>query len=100
MPDTDIEIDFLSHHRKAQSKPDPKYPLGICIDLSDGKKTQCSAALPYPAECCGVLLVRCRTCGANAAITTAGRSDDPRRVILACKSASPADRGRRGRKRR
>lgn len=82
---TRIAVEFLSHHRKAQVAPNPKYPDGVDVDLSIRGKAACLADLPYPAECCGVLLVRCTKCGASAAITTAGRTDDPRTVKLACK---------------
>ena len=81
---SDIQIEFLSHHRKAQVAPNPDYPDGIDVDLTNGAKRACLANLPYPAECCGILFVRCRKCGTNAAITTAGRRDDPRTVKLAC----------------
>jgi hypothetical protein len=57
------------------------------LDLTKGAKVACLAELPYPAECCGVLIVRCTKCGENVAITTAGRADDPRTVKLPCKSA-------------
>jgi hypothetical protein len=40
--------------------------------------------LPYPADCCGVLIVRCKKCGSGHAITTAGRVDDPKSVKLPC----------------
>lgn len=80
-----ITVQFLSNGRKAQCAPDPAHPEGIDIDLTDGEPVCCRAKLPYPAECCGVLVVRCRTCGYSAAITTAGRTDDPRTVKLPCK---------------
>jgi hypothetical protein len=79
-----LEVEFISHHRKAKVSPNPRFPDGIDVDLSKGKAS-CRAELPYPADCCGVLLVHCDSCGANAAITTAGRRDDPRSVRLACK---------------
>jgi hypothetical protein len=84
---SDIQVEFLSHNRKAKVAPNPDYPDGIDVDLTNGKKVACLANLPYPAECCGILFVYCKKCGANAAITTAGRLDDPRRVKLACKAA-------------
>lgn len=81
-----IKVDFLSHHRKAQCEPNPNYPDGIAVDLSEGAGKTCTGALPYPAECCGVLIARCSVCGANAAVTTAGRPDDPRSIKFACKA--------------
>jgi len=80
-----ISVAFLSYDRPARVAPDPRFPDGIDVDLSKGKPF-CRAELPYPAECCGVLLVNCESCGANAAITTAGRRDDPRSVKLPCKT--------------
>ncbi len=74
-----ISVTFLSHGRKAQCEPNPAYPDGIDIDLSNGAAAYCKSKLPYPAECCGVLIVRCSICGESAAITTAGRPDDPKR---------------------
>lgn len=79
-----ITVEFVSHNRKAQMPPNPKYLGGIDIDLRNGANQGCETPLPYPAECCGILLVHCSTCGSNAAITTAGRADDPRSVKLAC----------------
>jgi hypothetical protein len=85
---SDIQIKFISHHRKAKNKPNPEYPDGIDLDLTKGAKVACLADLPYPAECCGILIVRCKKCGANATITTAGRRDDPRSVKLGCDGSS------------
>lgn len=79
-----ITVNFLSHNRKAACAPNPAYPNGIDLDLTDGAKVACLADLPYPAECCGVLIVRCTACGSGHAITTAGRVDDPKSVKLPC----------------
>jgi hypothetical protein len=81
-----ISVKFFSHNRKAKCAPNPKYPDGIDVDLSDGAKVACFTELPYPAECCGVLFVSCGECGLTVAVTTAGRPDDPRSVKLGCKS--------------
>ncbi|MET4187667.1 hypothetical protein ABIB86_000384 [Bradyrhizobium sp. JR1.7] len=83
-----IDVTFVTNGRKAQCAPNPAHPNGIDVDLAHGAKSACLANLPYPAECCGILIARCKTCGASAAITTAGRPDDPRTVTLACKRAS------------
>jgi hypothetical protein len=80
-----IRTTFISHHCKAQCAPNPAYPNGIDVDLSEGSGTYCKAKLPYPAECCGVIVAICDVCGASAGITTAGRPDDPRTVTFACK---------------
>jgi hypothetical protein len=82
---SNLKVYFLSGKRQARCPSDPAYPHGMDVDLSDGAMSTCAGNLPYPAECCGMLMVRCAKCGANAAITTAGRVDDPRTVKLACK---------------
>lgn len=85
-----IRATFISHHRKAKQAPNPNYPNGIDIDLSNGAGATCQGNLPYPAECCGLILAYCDVCKANAAITTAGRPDDPRTVTFACKRPKEA----------
>lgn len=89
-----IAVTFLSHNRKPKCAPNPAYPDGMEVDLTDGKKVACLAELPYPAECCGVWIVRCETCGASAGITAAGRIDDPRTVKLGCKSSALSSNNR------
>lgn len=93
MATSSLEVTFLSHHRKPTCAPNPAHPNGIDVDLTDGARVACLAELPYPAECCGVLIVRCNKCLESVAITTAGRADDPRTVKLPCKATavSPAD---------
>lgn len=88
----DLSVTFISHRRKAKCAPHPDYPNGIDIDMTKGAKVGCLADLPYPAKCCGILIVRCEKCGESAAITTAGRVDDPRTVKLAC-ALTTADGG-------
>jgi hypothetical protein len=80
-----ISVKFIDLGREPKEKPNPNYPAGIDIDLSDGASWCCNAPLPYPAPRVGYLFVNCDICGANALITTAGRVDDPRSVKLACK---------------
>jgi hypothetical protein len=64
---------------------DPRYPNGIDLDLTNGQRRSCSTNLPYPAKRCGQFVISCSVCGLTAAVTTAGRRDDPRSVKLACK---------------
>jgi hypothetical protein len=71
--------------REPQCAPNPLYPTGIDIDISNGATRTCSTVLPYPARRCGYYAVECRTCGLRATITTAGRPDDPRAVKLPCR---------------
>ena len=73
--------------REPQCKPDPKYPDGVLVNLSThaAQKT-CCFNLPYPAPRCGSYVVNCKKCGYRAAITVAGRSDDPNAVIMPCQT--------------
>ena len=66
--------------------PDPKYPNGVHVDLSFNAKKACLVHVPYPAQRIGQYLIECDACGLNAAITTAGRPDDPRTIKLRCKT--------------
>lgn len=70
--------------REPQCAPNPAYPTGIDVDGSFGAENTCTVALPYPAMRCGRYEVKCRACGRTAAVTTAGRPDDPRSVKIAC----------------
>ena len=80
-----LTVTFIDAGRFPTQKPDPKFPEGIDVDLTNGRKKFCSAALPYPAPRCGMLVVRCDVCGTDAVITTAGRIDDPRSIKMPCK---------------
>lgn len=88
---TDFDVKFLSHNRKAKCAPNPKYPRGMDVDLAGDAKLVCLAELPCPAECCGIWIVECETCGLRVGITAAGRPDDPRTAKLPCKR-SPQDK--------
>jgi hypothetical protein len=65
--------------------PDPRFPNGVDIDVTNGQVRSCQTELPYPAERCGYFVVACSVCGLSCAITTAGRRDDPRSLKVACK---------------
>lgn len=82
----DWHIEWVDFGRAPQSPPNPKYPDGIDIDCSDGAAVTCSAQLVHPTLRCGAYKVRCRTCGQTAAVTTAGRPDDPRSLKMACRA--------------
>ncbi len=79
-----FEIKFVSHGRKAECQPDPNYPNGMVADVSRDAAIKCSTDLPYPAECIGVWLVKCKTCNRTVAVTAAGRADDTKAVIINC----------------
>lgn len=75
---------WIDREREPTQPPNPDYPNGIEMDMSDGQKS-CESVLPYPAPRCGMFYIDCKRCGTNAMITTAGRIDDPRSVKLKCK---------------
>lgn len=78
-------VEFKASGRgKAQCAPDPNYPAGKSIDISDGARPFCKIALPYPAPECGHFMVTCQACSLKVAITAAGRPDDPISVKLPC----------------
>jgi hypothetical protein len=85
MSGSQFKIKWLDRGREPKCPPDPAYLKGIDIDSSGGAARACKTELPYPAKRCGVYYVECEICGTNAAITTAGRPDDPRSVTLPCK---------------
>jgi hypothetical protein len=81
-----LKFEWIDGNREPKVKPDPAFPIGKDLDISDGRPS-CKTALPYPAKRIGHYLVKCDVCGTNALITTAGRPDDPRSVTLPCKRA-------------
>lgn len=71
-----------------QCPPNPAYPDGIDVGADHAEPgPSCKAALPYPAPERLVWMVRCKRCGYRAAVTAAGRRDDPRSVTMPCKAA-------------
>lgn len=78
-------VEFKASGRgKARCEANPDYPDGVHLDMAQ-EKSGCDVELPYPAPECGYFLVKCETCGSNAAITAAGRPDDPRTAKLPCR---------------
>jgi hypothetical protein len=75
--------------RKAQHPPDPRYPLGLTVDGSEGRPS-CTVSLQYPAPCVGKWLIGCDQCGTVSIVTAAGRADDPHTVRLPCKPQGTA----------
>lgn len=80
----DFEIKWIDRQREPQNPPNPDHPRGIDIDLSEGAAQTCKSELPYPAKRIGFYMVNCNICDLTVMITTAGRSDDPRSITLAC----------------
>lgn len=79
-----FEITWIDGGREPRCAPNPDYPNGKDCDGSMGAKVTCTAQLPCPAKRCGHYIVKCKTCGFTAAVTTAGRPDDPRSIKLPC----------------
>jgi hypothetical protein len=80
-----LKVKWIDAIREPQNAPDPKYPDGVDLDLSNGAAATCSTSLPYPAKRCGLYVITCGTCHTHNVVTTAGRRDDPRSVKLVCK---------------
>lgn len=86
------EISWHGTGRKATQPPNPDYPNGIdlgAVHNSGSLRVTCRVELPYPAECVGHWVITCRDCGMTVACTAAGRPDDPRSIIIACKTSCP-----------
>lgn len=81
-----MKIEWIDSGREPQCAPNPDYPNGKDMDVSDGAAKTCFTELPYPAKRCGHYIVECETCGLRFGVTTAGRPDDPRSLKVACKS--------------
>jgi hypothetical protein len=77
-------IEWIDSGREPQCKPDPNYPDGKDIPALSAGRPTCRVELPYPAKRCGVYIVECETCGLRYAVTTAGRPDDPRSIMMVC----------------
>jgi hypothetical protein len=85
MSDTNLKVEWIDGNREPRCEPDPKYPKGIDLDVTQGQTTFCETNLPYPARRCGYFVVTCSLCELGVAITTAGRPDDPRSVKIPCR---------------
>jgi len=86
-----IDVTFIDAGREATQRPDPRYPNGVDLDATKGEERTCTRNLPYPSPRCGMLKIVCLTCGYVAAVTVAGRADDPRTVKLPCKAVASTD---------
>lgn len=87
MSEQQFDITWEDAGLSPRCKPNPAYPNGIDVDVSNGASAihSCKVTLPYPAERIGKYLVECKHCGIRVACTTAGRADDPRSIKMACK---------------
>ena len=86
MTEPRAKVTFIDRGRFATEKPNPAYPDGVDLDISEGAMRACLIKLPYPAPRCGYWAVECMGCGLNALVTCAGRPDDPRSLKMACKA--------------
>ena len=77
-------VTFLDRDRDPTEPPDPRYPDGIDLDMSDGARRACLVKLPHPAPRCGLWAVECTSCGFTAIVTCAGRRDDPKTLKMKC----------------
>jgi hypothetical protein len=79
-----FEILWVDSGVMPQCPPRPEYPDGVDIDASRGQFLACVTPLDYPAPRVGYYQIKCRICGRNLAVTTAGRPDDPRSIKVPC----------------
>lgn len=78
-----ISVEWRASGRgKAQCPSNPDYPEGITLRTPTG--FGCLVDLPYPAPECGAHILRCKACGSSAAVTAAGRPDDPISFQMMC----------------
>ena len=85
MRQTQFQVRWIDHNRKAVQPSNPDYPNGKDIDSCGPNEKGCNIPLTYPAPRCGLFVIRCLKCGLRAACSTAGRRDDPRSIKLRCK---------------
>lgn len=80
-------LSYMVRGGPPKSPPNPAFPQGVDVDLSDNAKVSCLVVLPYPNpnKNIGTWMIRCDQCKQIVAVTAAARSDDPRTVRLACK---------------
>jgi hypothetical protein len=83
----------MDHHQlvwfdtglEPREAPDLRYPRGVELDVTNGKRPACLVELPYPALRLGAYVVMCDFCGMKVGCATAGRADDPRSIRIPCK---------------
>lgn len=81
-----ISVQFVDSGREATEKPNPVFPNGKPVNLTRYPlQKSCTYNLPYPAPRCGIYMIKCDGCGFTAAITVAGRPDDPNMITIPCK---------------
>lgn len=83
-----IDVKFVDTGREATGKANPKCPNGMAVSCALPGQITCTFNLPYPAPRRGVYSIVCNECKFLAAITVAGRADDPNKVTLPCREKS------------
>lgn len=81
---TTHKITWRDSGLEPKEKPDPRFPNGKDIPCL-GTGPCCKVELPYPAKRIGAYIIECEACGCRYGVTTAGRPDDPRSVMMSCK---------------
>lgn len=79
-----FEIKWHDAGKEPQCPPNPDYPNGRDIDVSEGAAKSCVVSVQCPAKRIGHYRIRCKICGYSVAVTTAGRPDDPRNITIPC----------------
>jgi hypothetical protein len=79
-----LKAKWIDSGREPKCAPDPAFPDGKDVDASNGERLTCSIDLQHPTPRCGYYVVECDTCDFVVVVTTAGRPDDPRSVMLPC----------------
>jgi hypothetical protein len=90
-----LSVKWIDAEREPRAAPNPTFPNGVDVDLTNGALVTCQTPLDYPAPRCGAYVIECERCGQRVIVTTAGRRDDPRSVRIACERISDGDGGRR-----
>jgi len=80
-----FRIQWIDHHRDPQEPPNPNFPNGRPLDISQGRSPNCTVELVHPTKRCGIYVIHCTKCRQRVAATTAGRVDDPSSVKMYCK---------------
>lgn len=80
-----LRVIWVDSGREPKCAPDPEHPDGVVVDMRTNDGPSCETDLPYPARRCGHYMITCKICKLAAIVTTAGRPDDPRHVIVTCK---------------
>ena len=79
-----FKIEWKGTGAQAKCPPDPEHPNGVNLVLARSGDRCCTTDLPYPAPGVGSHIVECTVCGLRAAVSAAGRPDDPKSLRVAC----------------